>query len=169
MSCRDTSGRKPRTVKTPYEELVDIVIKAEIDGRPRHELILDVGPTPACLLSIGFAPLRVAVKAKTIGKIFFDHGLTRRQIARIPAMLAEPLAIYTSETQPATVVVLTYELNAGYPIIIPVGQGRPVGRGPSVNLIMSMYGKEGPDPRPRWQAAGLLLWQSGTPKRKGPG
>lgn len=152
-------------MKSNYEALVDLVIKAEVEGKPRHELVLDVCPTPDCLLCIGFAPLRVAIKAKTIGKIFFDHCLTQRQIERIPAMLARPQGIYASETQPENVVVFTYEVNAGYPIIIPVGQNRPVGRGPRVNLIVSMYGKEGPDPRPRWEAGGLLLWKEYPPQK----
>jgi hypothetical protein len=97
-------------VKSSYETLVDLVIKAEVEGKPRHELVLDVCQTPGCLLSIGFAPLRVAIKAKTIGKIFFDHCLTQKQIERIPAMLVGPQTIYRSETQPENVVVLVVVL-----------------------------------------------------------
>lgn len=105
-------------MKTNYETLVDLVIKAETAGKPRHELVLDVGDTPAFLLALNFAPLRVVIKAKTVGKVFFDHGLTQGQIERIPVMLGNPKAIYKSATRPGSVVVLTYEIKGGAPIII---------------------------------------------------
>lgn len=154
-------------MKTNYEILVDLVIKAEIDSKPRHEVVLEVCDTPETLLRIGFAPLRVVIKAKAIGKIFFDHGLTQRLIEKIPAILENPQAVYTSATHPASVVVFTYEVHAGSPIIIPVARDRQIGRGPLVNEVTSMYGKTGPDPRPRWRAEGLLLWEV-APKRNGP-
>jgi hypothetical protein len=64
--------------------------------------------------------------------MFFDHGLTQVQIERIPAMLEGPQAIYRSDTHPTNMVVLTYELKAGSPIIIPIARDRQVGRGPLV-------------------------------------
>jgi len=155
-------------LKTNYETLVDLVVKAEVDGKPRHELVLEVCATSQRLLDVGFPDLRIVIKAKTIGKIFFDHGLTQGQIERIPAMLEAPQAIYTSASHSESVVVFTYESNAGSPIIIPVARDRQVGRGPLVNEVTSMYGKTGPDPRPRWRAEGLLLWESIGPKQKGP-
>ncbi len=145
-----------------------MVVKAEIEGKPRHELVLELGPTSQKLLDVGFPSLVVAIKAKTIGKIFFDHGLTRGQIERIPAMLEGPQAIYTSASHADSVVVFTYEVNAGSPIIIPVARDRQVGRGPLVNEVTSMYGKTGPDPRPRWRAQGLLLWEEVSVKQKRP-
>lgn len=148
-------------MKTNYETLVDLVICAEKEGKPRHELILNVGPTPARLVNLGFEALALIVKAKTIGKIFFDHGLTQGQIERIPALLEGPQAIYRSDTHPTNMVVLTYELHSGFPVIVPIARDRQIGRGPLVNEVVSMYAKTGPDPTPRWRALGLLLWEKG--------
>lgn len=153
-------------MKTNYETLVDLAVKAEIEGKPRHELVLEVCHTPETLLRIGFSPLLVVIKAKAIGKIFFDHGLTQRQIEKIPAILENPQAVYSSATHPDSVVVFTYEVHAGSPIIIPVAKDRQIGRGPLVNEVTSMYAKTGPDPRPRWRAEGLLLWEEVVPKTK---
>lgn len=151
-------------MKTNYETLVDLVICGEKEGKPRHELILDVGLTPAILVGLGFDALTLVVKAKTIGKMFFDHGLTQGQIEKMPAMLEGPQAIYRSGTHPTSIVVLTYELKAGSPIIIPIARDRHVGRGPLVNEVVSMYAKTGPDPTRRWRDQGLLLWERGRRK-----
>jgi hypothetical protein len=61
-------------------------------------------------------------------------------------------------------VVLTYELKAGAPIIIPIARDRQIGRGPPVNELVSMYAKTGPDPTRRWKCQGLLLWEKGGKK-----
>jgi hypothetical protein len=66
-------------VNTNYETLVDVVIKAELAGTPRHELILEVCDTPPLMFRFGFSPLKIVVKAKTVGKIFYDHGLTQHR------------------------------------------------------------------------------------------
>src|ERR1700746_170433 len=87
----------------------------------------------------------------------------------MPAMLEGPQAIYTSASHADSGVVFTYEVNVGSPIIIPVARNRQVGRGLLVNEVTSMYAKTGPDPRPRWRAEGLLLWEVASPKQtKGP-
>jgi hypothetical protein len=146
-------------MKTNYETLVDLVIKAETAGKPRHELLLDVCATPAFLLALKLSPLRIVIKAKTVGKAFFDHGLTQGQIERVPAMLGNPKAIYKSATRPGSVVVLTYEIKGGSPIIVPIAKDQAIGRGPLVNEVSSVYAKTGPDPTPGWKAQGLLLWE----------
>ena len=144
-----------------FKTLVDLLIRAEEQGAPRHELVVDVCDTPRLLVQLGLQPLRVVVKAKTIGKMFFDHGLARSQIERIPGLLATPKEVFTSETQPDSVVVLTFELHLGAPVIIPIARGRQIGRGRLVNELTSMYAKTGPDPTARWRRNGLLLWEQG--------
>jgi hypothetical protein len=74
---------------------------------------------PGRLVGLGFDALTLVVKAKTIGKMFFEHGLTQGQIARMPAMLEAPRAIYRSDMHPTNMAVLTYDLKAGFPIIPP--------------------------------------------------
>ena len=40
-------------------------------------------------------------------------------------------------------VVLTYELKAGFPIIIPIARDRQVGRGPLVNEVVQYVRQNG--------------------------
>jgi Phage MuF-C-terminal domain len=94
--------------------------------RPGIELIRGIGSTPERQVGLGFQDPRLAVKAKTIGKMFFEHGLTQGLIEKIPAILEAPKAIYRSDTHPTNMVVLTYELKAGAPIIIRKGAAEAV-------------------------------------------
>lgn len=153
-------------MKTNYETLVDVVLKAESSGKARHELVLEIGNTPKVLVDVGVSPLNIVIKAKTIGKIFFDHGLTQRQIERIPAMLEKPQQIYMSASHADSVVVFVYETHLNAPIMIPVAQNRQIGR-TVVNEVVSMYAKTGPDPRPRWKKQGYLLFEE-TPEGQRP-
>ena len=146
-------------MKTNYESLVDVVIRAEKEGKPRHELVLEIGPTPSLLVGLGVKPHRMVIKAKTVGKIFFDHCLTQRQIEKIPTMLNQPRAIFKSANPDTTnVVVLTFEFDQGAPVIIPIARDRQIGRGDVTNEVVSMYAKTGPDPVPGWLRGGLQLW-----------
>lgn len=144
-----------------YHTLVEVVIKAELAGTRRHELVLMVCATPKSRLDIGFQPLPLAVKAKTVGKMHFDHGMTQRHIQQLPQLLSSPSALYASASRPGSVVVLTYELKAGKPIIVPVARDRQFGRDTLANEISSMYAKDGPDVIGRWRRDGLLLWEAG--------
>lgn len=63
-----------------FKTLVGVVIQAEMDGNPRHELLLELGPTPASIIQAGgaiFHGLDLVLKAKTVGKMHFDHGVSR--------------------------------------------------------------------------------------------
>jgi hypothetical protein len=53
-------------------------------------MVLNIGLTPERLVGLGFDALTLVVKAKTIGKMFFDHGLTQGQIERIPPCSKDP-------------------------------------------------------------------------------
>lgn len=145
-----------------YHTLVDVVIKAEMAGAPRHELVLMVCETPQHLVDVGFQPLPLAVKAKTVGKMHYDHGMTQRQIQQLPQILASPSALFLSASRPDSVVVLTYEIKAGKPIIVPVAKDRRLGRDMLANEVSSMYAKDGPDVIVRWRKDGLLLWEAGS-------
>lgn len=147
------------TYTTNFKTLVDVVIKAECSGSPRNELVLDLGPTPQHLIDCNFNQHNVVVKAATIGKMFFDHGLTQGIIERLPSLIQTPDQIFTSFTTSGSAVIFTYELKGSHPIIIAVHKDKTIGR-QSVNLVASMYAKTGPDQRPKWIQDGLLLWDS---------
>ena len=140
-----------------YKTLLDDVIKAEIAGTPHRELVLPICDTPNCLLDCGYAQHKIVIKATNVGKIFYEHALTQDQIGRIGEMLEKPQAIYRSASRPDSVVVFTFEFHGASPIIIPVAEDQQIGRGPLVHEVPSMYGVQGPDPRPRWERQGLLI------------
>ncbi|WP_063571195.1 MULTISPECIES: hypothetical protein [Luteibacter] len=142
-----------------YQALVDAVIQAETAGHPRHELVLHIGATPQCVQGVGFEDLPLVIKAKTVGKAYFDHCVALALLKRLPDIVGAPKAIFRSDTQAGSVVVLTFELHGGHPIVVPVAPRRQVGRSDFVNEVTSIYAKEGPNRIARWAQAGLLLWQ----------
>lgn len=61
-----------------FKTLVGVVLQAEMEGKPRHELLLELGPTPPAVIQAGgqrFNGLDLVLKAKTVGKMHFDHGV----------------------------------------------------------------------------------------------
>lgn len=148
-----------------FKTLVGVVLQAEAVGRPRHELLLDLGETPASIIAAGggiYSGRDLVLKGKTVGKMHFDHGIPRGVIERLPQILNAPKAIYRSANQAVqgggSVVVMTFETYRGYPLIVPVHAKKQIGRG-LYNEVASMYAKEGPNPEAKWKAAGLLLWE----------
>lgn len=143
-----------------------VLLQAEAVGRPRHELLLELGETPASIIAAGgeiYSGLDLVLKGKTVGKMHFDHGIPRGVIERLPQILNAPKAIYRSANQTVqgggSVVVMTFETHRGYPLIVPVHARKQIGRGRFCNVVASMYAKEGPNPEARWKAEGLLLWE----------
>lgn len=146
-----------------YSTLIDLLIKAEVAGTPRHETILLLGQTPDCLVrTAAFPALPLAIQGSTVSKAFFDHGITLSFLQRLPDILQRPKCLFrpANPAQADSVVVLTFELKGFTPIIVPVRQNRTLGRRQQLNVVTSVYGKEGPDPEARWKAQGLLLWQA---------
>lgn len=144
-----------------YKTLVDVIIKDESKGTPCHEHILTLGGTPNFLIEhADFPSLDLAIKASTIVKSCFDHGMPPSLLKRLPDVIGSPKSLYKSATHSEdSVVVLTLERKggAGAPIIIPIHRGKSVGRGAKYNLVASIYAKEGPDPEYKWGKQGLLL------------
>lgn len=145
-----------------FGTLVDLIIKCEMEGRPHHENILFLGETPSFLVDhAGFQPLKLAIKAKTVCKICFDHGISTTAIKRLPDIVSQPKGVYrpASGVHGDSVVILTFELKGSAPVIIPIRKNETVGRAVVVNSVSSMYAKEGPDPERKWANDGLLLWR----------
>lgn len=168
LQCK-RSGDKNLPDTANYKTLLDALIKAEVAGTPRHELILDLGETPQVLLKVGFQQRRLILKGNVVGKIFFDHAIPQGQIERLPSVIASPKAIYRSATRPQdTVVVMTFDFQAGDPVAVFVRSETSYGR-EIVNEIVSMYGKSGPDPEAKWTRDGLCLWAAPRQAKKSPG
>ena len=77
-------------MKTNYETLVDLVICGEKEGKPRHEMILDVGLTPAILVGLGFDALTYELKA---GSPIIIPIARDRQVGRGP-LVNEVVSMY---------------------------------------------------------------------------
>lgn len=139
-----------------------MLIQAEMDGKPKHEHVAIVCPTPNYLITYaGFPSLDIAIVGKTIGKALFDHGIVKSMLKRLPEILENPKCIFRSANPhlESSVVVMTFEVKGSSPIVIPIHQNRKIGRNGYYNLVASVYPKEGPSPEEKWKADGLLLWE----------
>lgn len=146
-----------------YSTLVDILIKNEMQGINNHERILDLGDTPQLLIEqCGFQPLPLVIKASTVSKICFDHGISTSNIQKLPELISSPKCLFKSANskQADSVVVLTFEVKNAGPVIVSIRQNTMIGRGKYFNVITSMYAKEGDNPEVKWKANNLLIWDS---------
>lgn len=145
-----------------YRTAVDILIKDEVAGNPHHERVLVLGATPEILCTkCGFTPLPLAISGKVISKACFDHGIGTNILKGLYKIVANSKSIYKSADPKFTdsVVLITVETHNSWPIVIPIRKNQNVGRGTYLNMIVSIYGKEGPDPATKWEQKGLLLWK----------
>lgn len=142
-----------------YKALVAVLINSEVAGKPQHEVILELGPTPDILVQHGFPQLPLVLKAKNISKMFFDHGMTKGLIERIPDLIANPKAIYKSTTTGSVLVTFEVKGMQSAPIIIAIHPNKTIGRNRITNEVASMYAKTGPNPEIRWRQDGLLIWE----------
>lgn len=145
-----------------YATLVDLLIQNEMKGIQNHERILELGDTPEILVAeCGFPQLPFAIKASTLSKICFDHGIATSVIKRIPDIVASPKCLFKSANPNFvdSVVVLTFELKNGDPIVVSVRQNMQAGR-KYYNFVTSMYQKEGQNPEVKWKAKDLLIWET---------
>lgn len=142
--------------------LIDLLIKDEVRGTPRHEILVILGPTPQLLQQhAGFPDIEMAITGKVISKACFDHGINTSVLKRLEDIINTPKAVYrpADPSKTDSIVVLTYEIQGHAPVIIPIRQSQRVGRNGVYNLVTSIYGKEGPDPETKWDKDGLTLWK----------
>jgi len=133
-----------------------------MNGLPMHEQVLEIGRTPKILIDKAqFPDIKLAVNAKVISKMCFDHGLATSMLKRLPEIINNPKSLFLSAnaSQTDSVVVMTFEVKGGNPIIIPIQKNRKVGR-KLYNLVTSGYAKEGNDPDKKWREKGLLIWEN---------
>ena len=148
-----------------YTTLVDLIIQAELDGKPLHERILKLGKTPDYLLHhAGFSDLPLVITGSVVGKACFDHGIAKSVLHKLPAIIENSTKLFApaDERHKDSVVVLTAEIKGGYPIIVPIRKNKRMGRTEVFNAVSSVYAKEGPDPAVKWTQEGLLLWSAST-------
>ena len=67
---------------------------------------LNTGWTPRVLRAIGLPALQLTVDQSVLNKVRERHGLTIANLQRLPAMLADPLMVHRSTTEPNAVLVI---------------------------------------------------------------
>lgn len=147
-----------RMTDTNFKAAVQLILQASVDGKPRHEAVLNLGATPQFLLDNGFPELPLNIKGAVIDKAHFDHGITRGVLERLAEIITTPKALYKSATVQGTAVVITFEMKAGNPILVPIHGNKPVGRA-FANLVASVYAKDAAGIETKWKREGLLLWE----------
>lgn len=142
-----------------YQADLDSTIKAITAGNVKKELVLHIGSTPANLLNLpglGIVQLPLVIQATIVDKVFFMHGITQKVLAEIHGLISLPQAIYHSDTQAGSVVVVTLKQKSNAePIIVAIHPGRLLGRS-AYNVVTSVYTKP-PSVIAKWDAKGLLL------------
>jgi len=144
--------------ETNFKAAVQLILQASNEGKPKHEAVLSLGPTPQFLLDNGFPELPLSIKGSVIDKAHFDHGITRGILERLADIITTPKSLYRSATVQGTAVVITFEMKGGSPILIPIHGNKPVGRA-FFNLVASVYAKDVVGVESRWKKEGLLLWE----------
>lgn len=150
---------------TNFKAALQLILQASMDGKPKHEAVLSLGATPQFLLDNGFPALPLKIKGAVIDKAHFDHGITRGVLERLAEIITTPKALYKSATVQGTAVVITFEMKAGNPILVPIHGNKPVGRA-LANLVASVYAKDAADVEIKWKKEGLLLWENSRARKK---
>lgn len=139
----------PNTTPESFDKQVDKAMQGKLD---RYNALF-VCHTPQLLVDLGFKQLPMLYTQKHLKNAIapqsnqnpHKHGLTVRQIKRIPDMLKEPVMIYRSKTEKDSIVVVTNELDKNNaPIVIAVkmnGKGVYNNKEQTSNFITSVYGK----------------------------
>lgn len=141
-----------------FQTAVQLILQASAEGKPKHESILQLGNTPQYLLDNGFPELPLNIKGATIDKAHFDHGITRGVLERLGEIIGNPKALYRSATVQGSAVVITFEMKAGCPILVPIHANKQFGRATYANFVTSVYTKEAAI-ETRWKRDGHLLWE----------
>lgn len=139
-----------------FQAAIQLLIKASFDGKPQHEVVLNVCETPSYLVDFGFPQLPIVITGAVVDKAHFEHGITRGVLGRLGEILLKPKAMYRSATQQGNAVVVAFEQKDGSPILVPLRPDQLAGR-TRVNKVSSLYIKEATI-EDRWKSKGLLIW-----------
>lgn len=136
-----------------FSKQVDNVLSGKAD---RYNDLF-VCHTPKVLTDLGFAQLPMLYTKKHLKdalhakdpkgqKRHHYHGLTVRQIKKLPDLLKEPVMVFRSKTEKNSIVMVTNELDCdNAPIIAAVklnGSGMHGNKKQPSNFVVSVYGKD---------------------------
>lgn len=145
-----------------YKNTIGTFIRACTTGSADHGQIVVVGHTPEVLLTLpgfGISQLPLVIQGKIIDKVFFDHGITKVILERLYDAIAQPKAVFRSDTTAGGAVIVTFETRpVDLPVIVALHPGKVIGRR-AFNVIASVYAKNNANIEQVWRQRGLLLWE----------
>ena len=137
-----------------FSDAVDIALK----DNANHNQVLVLGDIPEVYLSLGVPNLKLIMLHGTLLKIIEKHSLTINSIKRLPALLKEPIMVFSSATETGSLIAIVDEYDCSGNTVIAVINPDWQNKRHKVNKIASVYGKN----RLRWFAeqieAGRLLY-----------
>jgi hypothetical protein len=140
-----------RQVDTPeFSNQVDAALRGELSAP------LTLGATPPSLVAAGLPDVELKIAQSVVDKILYDHGLPVRTIKALPSLLADPVMVFASDTQPGSFVIQLDESKESEPVIVSVKANGTIERVGPVNIITSAYAKK-TGVISSWITKGLLL------------
>lgn len=168
VAFRDSYTKRviPLSNRSNIGVIYDLITKEGIEhfGSKYSKQLITVCDTPKILLGYGFNEHEIVIQPGTIEKCIYDHGITKSFLQDLEHTLSNPLALFESAMQHNSSVVLSFQLQRGDPIIIPIQKDWAYGRG-QYNRIATIFGK----PQgiiDKWGKEGLLLWENPSGNKK---
>lgn len=151
---------------TPPGKSFADAVKDLVTGKSDRRDVLHVGETPPVLRLLGMKQNRIVLSGNTIDKMLYDHAVPMPMVQRLPALLADPVLVFESDTVPGDFVVVTTEKVQGKPLVVTMRPDGDINR-ELVNVITSAYPRNKPgEAFNRWVKGDLLAYQDET-KRPG--
>lgn len=133
-------------------------VRAVLSGEQNKRLPLVLAKTtPEPYRAVGIGDLPLVVPGAVIDKMHFDHGLSERDLARLPALMADPVMIFESDTEKGAYVAALDLFSRGLPVVAVLHPNRQMGRY-DVNIVASAYPKDKPSAILSWWRNGLLRY-----------
>jgi N12 class adenine-specific DNA methylase len=145
--------------------LIDLFIRQvkEVLSGERNKILPLVAAksTPQPYIAIGLKDLPMVVPGAVVDKMHFDHGLSEASLARLPALVADPVMIFESDTEEGSYVAVLDLFARGLPVVAAIRPDVQMGRY-TVNLVVSAYPKDKPAAILNWWRHGLLRYVDQT-------
>lgn len=152
--ARKATPALSRAEPKPFADAVRELVTGK--GDPRETLT--VSNTPPVLQMLGVKPHRLVLGGSTISKMLYDHGLPMPMVQRLPAMIADPVLVFESDTVPGDFVVVTTEKFQGMPVVVTIRPEGDINR-EVVNVVTSAYPRaKAGEAFGRWVKGDLLAY-----------
>ncbi|KIX12287.1 hypothetical protein [Dethiosulfatarculus sandiegensis] len=110
--------------------------------RLKNNVLLRVGKTPDVLQKLGAKDLPLVMDQRALAKDMYDkHTIPQAIMEDLPRLIADPAAVFDSETKPGNFLVLTEAWCGAGPIVAAVHLNKRHKR-IEVNNLASMYSKD---------------------------